>query len=201
MTTLLGSLLIVTTLVSGTDSGGSPAAVRERAATQTAAPDDATVIRQRVKEGQRVRITDDQGRELKGRIGEFTANTVVLVTRDSQRTDVPYGTIVRIDRPHDGLGNGAGIGFMSGAILGLLAVISEEANDCEPGAFFSCGDPTAGAYAVVPLVFGGVGAGIGVGIDAMIRRDSTLFRRGDSRVVVGPALGRGVRGVRLSVRW
>ena len=201
MITVVGSLLIITTLVSGTDTSRFSGTVRENAAAQTSAPDDATAIRQRVKEGQKVRITDDQGRELQGRIGEFTSNALVLVTRDQQRRDVPYGTIIRIDRPHDGLANGAAIGFLSGAALGLLALIAEENADCDPGAFFSCGDPTAGAYAVIPLVFGGVGAGVGVGIDAMIRRESNLFRRGDSRVAIAPTFGAGVRGVRVAVRW
>jgi hypothetical protein len=33
--------------------------------------------------------------------------------------------------------NGALIGFVSGTVLGLLAVISEETADCELGGFFS----------------------------------------------------------------
>ena len=94
-----------------------------------------------------------------------------------------------------------GIGFVSGAVLGLLAVIAEENADCDPGAFFSCGDPTAAAYVLFPAILGGAGAGIGIGIDALVRRDPTLFRRGDSRVVLAPSLGRGVRGLSLSVRW
>jgi hypothetical protein len=53
---------------------------------------------------------------------------------------------------------------------------------------------------VIPPVLGAIGAGIGVAIDALIRRDPTLFRRGDSRVMLAPSLGGGVRGFSLSVR-
>ena len=83
----------------------------------------------------------------------------------------------------------------------MLAVIAEANADCDPGAFLDCGDPTAAAYILFPAILGGAGAGIGIGIDTLVRRDPTLFRRGDPRVLPAPSLGRGVRGVSLSVRW
>jgi hypothetical protein len=169
-------------------------------AAQSDGRNDADAIRQRVKEGQKVRITDDQGREWHGRIEALTPDNLVLLTKDRQRRDIPYAVIVRIDRPLDTLDNGALIGFVSGAAFGMLAVIGEANADCEP-AYFSCGDPTAVAYFLVPAVTGAMGTGVGVAIDALIRRDPTLFRRGQSRVTLAPTLARGVRGVSLSVRW
>ena len=73
---------------------------------------------------------------------------------------VAYAVIIRIDRPPDTLGNGALIGFVSGAVYGMLAVIAEENADCDPGAFFSCSDPTAAAYVLIPPVTGAIGAGL-----------------------------------------
>jgi len=203
MTTVVATLALMMTLSSGPNAPGqSFVAGQENArAAQTVGSSDADAIRQRVKEGQKVRITDDQGREWQGRIEELAPNHLVLLTKDRQLRDVPYAAILRIDRPHDTLANGALIGFVSGAVYGLLAVLAEENADCEPGAFFSCGDPTAAAYVVIPPVLGAVGAGIGVAIDAVVRRDPTLFRRRDSRVMLAPLLGREVRGVSLSVRW
>lgn len=201
MTMVLGSLVVISTLVAGSDRVRPPALEQEKPAVQASAAGDAAAIRQRVKENQKVRIVDDQGREWHGRIAALTPDSLTMITHDQGRTDVPYGTILRIDRPHDGLANGAGIGFVSGALIGFLAVLSEEAAECEPGGFWSCGDPTAGAYLVVPAVFGGLGAAIGLGVDALIRRDGNLWRRGDTRVSLAPAVGRGVRGVQLSVRW
>ena len=203
MTTMIAALALMTTLPFGP---GAPArsfvaGQDTRPAAQTSGSSDADVIRQRVREGQKVRITDDQGREWQGRIEELAPNHLVLLTKDRQLRDVPYAAILRIDRPHDTLANGARIGFAAGVFLGLLAVIAEANADCDPGAFFSCGDPTAAAYILFPAILGGAGAGIGIGIDALVRRDPTLFRRGDSRVMLGPSLGRGVRGVTLLVRW
>ena len=184
----------MTMLASGSDDPGKaivPAQENTAALEGASAQSDADRIRQRVKEGQKVRITDDQGREWHGRIGTLTPDSLTVVTDDRERKDLPYGTILRIDRPHDSLANGALIGFASGAALGLGVVIGEESNDCEPGVFFSCGEPTGGAYVAGPLVFGGLGAAVGVGIDALIRKDPRLFQRtGPARVTLAPAVGR-----------
>jgi hypothetical protein len=203
MMTLVATLALMTTLPSGPLTlGGTPGLRQENApAAQAAGPSDAEAIRQHVKEGQKVRVTDDQGREWQGRIEGFAPDNLVLLTKDRQRHHLSYPSILRIDRPRDTLANGAGIGLASGALLGLLAVLAEENADCDPGAFFSCGDPTAAAYVVLPAILGGAGAGIGIAIDALVRTDPTLFRRGQSRVLLAPSLGRGVRGVSLSVRW
>ena len=91
--------------------------------------------------------------------------------------------------------------MVSGAVFGMLAVIADENADCESGAFFSCGDPGAAAYVLIPSVTGAMGAGVGVAIDALVRRNPTLFRRGQSRVTLVPSLGRDARGLSLSVRW
>ena len=201
MMTVAATLTLVTTLSFGPDAPGRPPGQENAPAAQTAGATDVDAIRERLKEGQKVRITDDQGREWQGRIEALAPDNVVLLMKDRQRRAVSYATIARIDRPDDTLANGALIGFVSGAAFGLVALVAEENADCEPGGFFSCGNPPAAAYVVVPPVLGAIGAGIGVAIDALIRRDPTLFRRSDSRVVLAPSLGRGDRGISLSVRW
>lgn len=203
MTTVVATLALMTTLWSGPDAPGRSFVVGQEKspAAQSAGPKDADAIRQRVKERQKVRITDDQGREWHGRIEALATENLVLLMKDRQRHDIPYATIVAIERPQDTLDNGALVGLVSGAGVGVLAVIAEENAGCDPGAFFSCGDPTAAAYFLIPAVTGAIGTGVGVAIDALIRRDPTLFRRGESRVALAPALGRGIRGLSLSVRW
>ena len=198
MTTVIATLALLNTLSSGPGaSNRSFAAGQENpSAAQTADPSHADAIRQRVKEGQKVRVTDDQGREWQGRIEALAADNLVLLTKDRRPRDVPYAAIVRIDRPHDTLASGAMIGFLSGAALGLLAVVAEANANC-----WGCFDPTAAAYVLVPASVGGGGAGIGIAIDALVRRDPTLFRRADSRVMLAPSLGPGVRGLSLSMRW
>lgn len=202
MRALIATLALTTTLSLPGAAAGSSAAEQEKpAVAQTSGGTEADAIRQRVKQGQKVRVTDDQGREWHGRIEALARDNLVLQTRDRQRHDVPYATILRIDRPRDTLSNGAMIGFLSGAALGLLAVVAEDTGTCE--GFFGSGDCAvdSAAYVVVPALFGGAGAGIGIGIDALVTRDPTLFRRGAPRVVLTPSLAPGVRGVSLSVRW
>lgn len=199
------SSLFVTMLFAGLNSSPQPpVAGQEHEPAPGVASDrtDADTIRQRVNEGQKVRILDDQGREWQGRIAALTPEDLTLVTDDRQRRDLPYRTILRIDRPHDSLANGALIGFAAGAAFGLMAVISEDNADCDPGVFFSCGDPPAAAYVVAPAVLGGLGAGAGVAIDALIRREPNLFHRnGGRRVTVAPVVKRSVRGLAVAVSW
>jgi hypothetical protein len=194
MTTIVATLVLIATLSPQPDADGRPAVVGQEKvpAPQTAGERDADAIRQRVKKGQRVRITDDQGREWQGRIEALAADNLALLTKDRQARDVPYAAIVRIDRPRDTVANGAKIGFVSGAAYGLFLVVANETDGW---------DLTAAQDVLLPAVYGGAGAGIGIAIDALVRRDPTLFRRGDSRVILAPSLGPGVRGLSLSMRW
>jgi hypothetical protein len=141
MTTVFSaSLLFMTMLASGSDDPGkSIVTAQENTSVQAAsAQSDADRIRQRVKEGQKVRITDDQGREWHGRIDTLTPDNLTVVTHDHQRKDLLYGTILRIDRPHDSLANGALIGLASGAAFGLGLVIAEETCEPSPGRHGVC---------------------------------------------------------------
>lgn len=205
MTSIAATVVVVAALSYGSiDTGTSQGRPQETGApAQAASPhSDAEEIGRRVEEGQKVRITDDQGRAWRGRIATLAPDTLSLVMPDRRQVDIDYRNIVRIDRPHDGLANGALIGLASGAALGLLAVIAEENAECDPGAFFSCGDPTGAAYVAAPAILGGLGAAIGVGIDALISRDPNLYQRGGrARVVLSPTLGRGVHGVTVTLRW
>lgn len=76
MTTVVATLTLMTTLSFPPGAPGRPTVTGQQnpPATQTAASIDADAIRQRVKEGQKVRVTDDQGREWQGRIETFAAD-------------------------------------------------------------------------------------------------------------------------------
>ena len=170
------------------ESGSTPAA----ASAQT----DAAEIRRRVKDGQKIFIVDDQGRELKGRIAELRADALTLLV-DRHRTDVPYDRIVRIDRPRDGVWEGALIGLGIGAGLGLIGALAAATDDS------GWGSPNPADVArIAPLVFGGIGAGIGLGLDAAIRHETNLYQRqGATRISLSPALGRSRGSVAILVSW
>ena len=200
MTAAIATLVLMTMNPSASHKSAQPLASEKPSQTATD-QSDAETIRQRVKEGQKVRVTDEQGREWQGRISALAPDKLVLFTREHEQRDLPYATIVRIDRPRDGLGNGALIGLGTGAALGLLSIIAEEST-CEPAEFFGCGF-SDGQFYVAALAFGGgVGAAIGVGIDALIKKDPNLFRRGGApRVTVAPTIARERQGITVSLRW
>lgn len=203
--TSIAMVVVVAVLSSGSINAGTshPPEQGTGAPAQAASPQrEAEEIGRRVKEGQKVRITDDQGREWRGKIATLAPDTLALVMPDRRQMDIGYGNIMRIDRPHDSLANGALIGLASGATFGFLSVIAEETAQCDPGSFFSCSDVSAGAYVVIPAILGGLGAAIGVGIDALIRREPNLYQRGGkAQVVFAPALGRDLHGFTVTLRW
>jgi len=155
-------------------------------------------IQTRVKDGQRVSITDDRGQEFKGRIGALAADRLRMLV-DGKSVDVAYDRIVRIDHPNDSLANGALIGLGVGAAMGLAAIAT--ASGCDPVAI-GCSEPDAAGYVGATLLFGGLGTGVGVGIDALIHRDREIYRRGTgAHATVTPALGRRALGAVASVTW
>jgi len=168
-------------------------------ASSLAAQTNADRVRASVKPGQKVSVVDDGGQEVHGRIGEMTADALTVLD-EGKRADVPYDRIVTIDRPDDSLANGALIGLGVGTGLGLVAILSEDDSQCTPDGFF-CDTPDR-AYVAGVLVLGGLGAAVGVGIDALIHRNRAIYRRGGGAVTSAAAIvGHGRRGVALSVAW
>ena len=161
---------------------------------------DAENIRTRVKDGQKVSVTDDSGPVFNGRIGAITGDGL-SIHADRKSTDVRFDRIVRIDRPGDGLANGALIGFVAGAAVGLAAIAADDASNCNPVGDPYCGDPSAGGYVGGALIVGGLGTAVGVGIDALIHHKREIYRRGGTHVTAAPAFGHGVRGGLVSVSW
>jgi hypothetical protein len=202
VTLVLVCLLSMAANISALSASGATAAMEpQQASTAPMQPPsrEAEEIRGLVAVGQNVWITDDQGRHVEGRIGTFGLDRLTVVSgRDS--TELPYGSILRIDSPKDGLGNGALRGLGIGAGVGLAWIIAEDSRECDPAEFFQCGDVMAAAYVVIPLMTGGIGAAIGVLIDAATRREQNIYQRGP-RVGVIPTLDRGRTGAAVALSW
>ena len=146
-----------------------------------------------VKPGDRVSVIDTSGQSTKGSIAELSKSTMRLLVNGATRT-FSEPEILEIKRRGDSLSNGAKNGALVGAgtaTLGVLAVLSQNRG--------------ARAVALSGLVVGthvAIGTGIGVGIDAMIRRDHTIFRPGSggtsTKLVVRPLMSDGRIGVAVS---
>jgi len=125
-------------------------------------------LRVLVKPGDVVTVTDTAGHEMKGSIAELSPTSLVLLV-GADRHEVPAADLsVVSQRKPDSLANGAKWGFAVGAGLGLLAFASIASE-------YEGADVGWGLAAV--LLYGGIGSGVGVGLDAMISSDQVIFAR------------------------
>ena len=144
----------------------------------------------RLNQGDQVTVTDSEGRETKGRIVDLSPSTLSLETAGLRR-DLTGGDVSVIQRRyHDPLGNGAAIGFVSGVAF-LAVLVSAGCSGCAT-------DPE-----VMPwyALFGGAGAGIGMGFDALYQGSRVVYRAApsDRRLAVSPMVSRERQGVSVSL--
>ena len=145
-----------------------------------------------VKPGDRVSVTDVNGTLSQGMIAELSRSTLRLAVAGAPR-DLSEADVVMIrQRRRDSLANGAIIGAVAGGAFGLLPallVCFQETN---------CAGSAVGAVSL----FTAMGTGIGVGIDALIVRQQTIYRRGTSgRLDVKPIFSAGRKGVAFTVSF
>ena len=88
----------------------------------------------------------------------------------------------------DSILDGAAIGFAAGAGFGIAYVSVVRDSDLDVG------DYTSSA-----LIFGGLGAAVGLGIDALCDRHSSAV--GPRRVALIPRLSRKAAAIRVLMRW
>jgi hypothetical protein len=164
------------------------------AAAQAAAPP----LAQLVERGEKVVVVDDDGQEIEGRIESITS-TILALRVQGRPVDVAIDRVVRVDRPRDGLGNGALIGMGTTVSLSMIGIIAAQ-NSCHHG-HYACAPPPAWVVLWAAGSSAALGAGIGVAIDAMIHSERAIYRRGGVRAAISPTIVRGVRGASVSVSW
>ena len=169
---LAGILLL---MISGTARGQTPP----------------TAIDTRLTHGRTISITDAQGQVTRGRVVAVTSDSVTVRKAD-RRFDVPFSEVVAIDEI-DHLGNGALVGLIVGAGLFVADVWASSADGLELN---------GGGYALFGVIYGGLGAAAGAGIDAMIGGDRRIYQRGSTaRVRVSPAFHSNRTGGTISISW
>lgn len=148
-----------------------------------------------VKPGDTVTVTESTGQLSKGKIAELTRSSLRLVVggvvRDIAATDVSEVK----QRRSDPLGNGARNGAIAGAAFGTFSAFF---GDCPRG---SCG----GQRVAIVGVMGAFGAGLGVGVDALIIRTKVVYRGpvgpASVRFNIAPVIDKRRKGIALSVRF
>jgi hypothetical protein len=142
--------------------------LQEAAAQQASSFEQLQVL---VKIGDTVSLTDSSGQISKGRIAALTPSSLRFQTNGIFR-DFAQSDIMEIrQRKGDSLKNGAKIGALVGLGVGILGAIGLCTDDFEV-------DPCAAWAAGAIGFYTGTGAAIGVGIDALIVRDQTIYRPG-----------------------
>jgi hypothetical protein len=108
----------------------------------------------RVRVGETVWVTGEDGREVQGKLWNLSASSLQVMSRGQATTFKSDSLLVVSARGRDSLANGALIGLVTGVVLGALV-----ASVCEDD-YWAC-------FAGAGLVYGGFGSAIGVGVDAM----------------------------------
>jgi hypothetical protein len=152
---------------------------------QTAAPD----FRGTLTPGKTVWITDSAGREEKTQILSVSGDSITTSAGNDirlvQTADVKRITARHSDSVLNGALIGAGVGIASGLLLCRLTEPWEICNNAGP-----------------LLRTGALGAGIGIGIDALIRGRKTVYAAPDSaRLHAAPIVGRRAGGLQLSLSF
>jgi hypothetical protein len=145
----------------------------------------------------KVSITDFSGRTLKGKIVSLASSSLRLNIEGAAPRDLATDEVLEItSRRADFLANGARIGAVAGMSFGVLAAVVL----CSGGEFSPCAGPAAASFAV----YLALGTGVGVGIDALIEREQTVYRappKSSARIRVHPIVGNRSRGVRVSLSF
>ena len=144
-----------------------------------------------LRPGMTVWITDASGREEKTRIVSVSGDVVTTGGgNDTRRLRTADITRVRA-RHSDSVLNGALIGAGAAVASGLfLCTLTEPWENCRDD--------------VGPMLrIGALGAGIGIGVDALIRGRRTIYEAapGATRLSAAPIVGRNVRGVQVSLSF
>ena len=147
-----------------------------------------------IEAGDKITVRDASGNETTGKLDSLSAHGLTLVSQGKQREWADTEVSRIFQRKQDSLMNGAlwGVGGGAGA-FGVLAAIFCSDGDCEFDA------TVAGAIAM----YAGLGAAVGVGIDALITRRHAIYERPSNSAVlsVAPILANGRRGMALVVRY
>ena len=101
-----------------------------------------------------------------------------------------FSEIHALAQTRDSLLNGIVIGATVGAGVGVAFTHLVRDSDL-----------TLGQYAYGALVFGGIGAGTGLGLDALLEHRTPGLARPPQRLSIAPTIWRDVKGVAIIWKW
>ncbi len=132
-----------------------------------------------------VYVLDDAGVETRGRLVQFSPQSLTLSVDGTER-QFNLAHVTRIDRRGDSLRNGALTGALVGAGLGLATAGLSDCSGRDPGG--SCPGMRAGVFLFSTAVY----AAIGTAIDALVVGRTTVYVAPTRTPAAGSALGVGM---------
>ena len=143
-------------------------------------------LRQVLRKGQTVVVTDATGQRTKGKVADVSPSSLVVLVPDARTFTERTVSEIRITDP---VWNGALIGAAIGTGFAMWDYLI---------------DPSEPGNAAIFTVAIGLGSAIGAGIDALVNRGGTLVYaapRPPRRVTISPVLGKDRQGALVSVRF
>lgn len=138
--------------------------------------------------GDRAEVGLRNGAVISGRVVGLTSDAIQIESPAGRR-EVVANDVESVATRGDGLRNGTVYGFLGGAAFGALFASTFSGE-------FRGGDMMSGI-----LIFGSLGAGLGVGFDALIDGTTVVYRAGRARASVVPILSPRTLGLGASISW
>ena len=139
-----------------------------------------------LKQNDQLTLTTDSGTKIKGKLIQASPDQITVKLKGGSQ-QIPASRILKVQRSRNGVLLGAVIGAGVG-ILPALA-LSEYAHN-------EGGDS---AIALIPI---GLGAAVGIGIDALLSTKRTMYERNpNQRLTLSPVLDRNRVGARVAWRF
>ena len=139
----------------------------------------------RVNLDDQLRVEDQSGGRTTGRLTGLTADEITIQT-DAGEKYFTRETVRQIAVRRQPLRMAVLIGAGAGAVAGAIA---------------ACARPDREECADAPILAGGVGAGIGLAVGALLHRTTIVLPAPEQQTFIVPAISRGGVGVRVSRRW
>ncbi len=145
--------------------------------------------------GDPITVVDATGTETKGRIWKVSRDMLILGTSTGPRQLGQADVTSISQRRDDSLKNGAIIGAV--AATAFFVTVGTLLQDSDGG------DVIVSSAIVGGVLFAGIGAAAGLGIDALITRRQVIYQKpaGGSSVNVSPLIGHARGGATVTVRF
>jgi hypothetical protein len=139
----------------------------------------------RVNLDDRLLVEDASGGRTTGRLTRLTAGEITLQTAAGEK-HFTRETVRQIGVRRQPLRLAVLIGAGAGAATGAVA---------------ACTGPEHEECADAPIIAGGIGAGLGLAVGALIHKTTIVYPELEKRMFIVPAISRGAVGVTVSRRW